>query len=346
MTAKTLFIISGPCSAESKDQVLTTCEALASLGISMFRAGVWKPRTKPGCFEGMGEKALPWLKEIEERTGCPVATEVATARQAELAIKNGLSVLWIGARTTGNPFSVQEIANYLASLSERERNQLLIFIKNPISPDVELWAGAYERIKRSGVKNLGIIHRGFTPTGPSRTRNTPNWSVAIEMHRRYPNTLFICDPSHMTGDKKLIAEYSQTAINIGFDGLMLECHCNPESALSDRNQQLTPSELETLLEGLKLRNESDCGGLDILREEIDNIDSQILDLLSVRMKVSKKIGEVKKNARLPIMQPERCAEVIGSRISHGVKLGLNEKFVGSIYGLIHDESVSTQISLG
>lgn len=343
MNAKTPIIIAGPCSAENREQVLTTCEELASLGITICRAGAWKPRTKPGNFEGHGEKALAWLKEVKERTGNLIATEVANASQTELAIKNGLYVLWIGARTTGNPFSVQEIADYLSTLSKEDKERLLVLIKNPISPDVELWAGAYERIKGSGIDNIGIIHRGFTPTGPSRTRNTPNWSVAIEMHRRYPKALFICDPSHLTGDKSLIQEYSQTAINVGFDGLMIECHCNPESALSDKNQQITPKELKDLLENLKLCYESDCKDLDILRSEIDSIDTQILDLLSIRMGISKRIAEVKKKARLPIMQPERCAEVIGSRAIHGMRIGLDKDFVTSLYGLIHDESVNTQI---
>lgn len=337
-------MIAGPCAAESYEQVMTTARAIAKLNIPIFRAGVWKPRTKPGCFEGVGYEALNWLSQVKFATGLKVAIEVATPAQAKAAVDAGIDVLWIGARTTVNPFAVQELADELSQISDYEKNRILVLVKNPVSYDVELWAGAVERIKGSGVKHIGIIHRGFTPCGYSPYRNTPSWNLAAEMHRRYPDMLFICDPSHMAGKASLVPGLSQTALNIGFDGLMVEAHYLPETALSDKQQQLSPEELAELNSNLVIRTETATDNLSGLREEIDGIDSQLIDLLARRMNVSKAIGEVKQAGNLPIIQPERCAEVLASRSAECVKLGLDEEFSHKLFGLIHDESVRQQLS--
>lgn len=336
-------MIAGPCAAESYEQVMTTARALAKLNIPIFRAGVWKPRTKPGCFEGVGYEALNWLSQVKFQTGMKVAIEVATPAQAKAAVEAGIDVLWIGARTTVNPFAVQELSDEFARFSDYEKNRILVLVKNPVNHDVELWAGAVERVKRSGVAHIGIVHRGFTPCGYSPYRNTPSWNIAAEMHRRYPEMLFICDPSHMAGKTSLVPELSQTALNIGFDGLMVEAHYLPETALSDKQQQLTPAELEELISTLVIRTETSTDNLNGLREEIDNIDSQLIDLLARRMNVSKSIGTVKQAGNLPIIQPERCAEVLGSRCNSCVKLGLDGDFASKLFGLIHDESVRQQL---
>lgn len=337
-------MIAGPCAAESYEQVMTTARAIAKLNIPIFRAGVWKPRTKPGCFEGVGYEALNWLSQVKFQTGLKVAIEVATPAQAKAAVDAGIDVLWIGARTTVNPFAVQELADELSQISDYEKNRIFVLVKNPVSYDVELWAGAVERIKGSGVKQIGIIHRGFTPCGYSPYRNTPSWNLAAEMHRRYPDMLFICDPSHMAGKASLVPGLSQTALNIGFDGLMVEAHYLPETALSDKQQQLSPEELAELNSNLVIRTETATDNLSGLREEIDGIDSQLIDLLARRMNVSKAIGEVKQAGNLTVIQPERCAEVLASRSAECVKLGLDEDFSHKLFGLIHDESVRQQLS--
>lgn len=337
-------MIAGPCAAESYEQVMTTARAIAKLNIPIFRAGVWKPRTKPGCFEGVGYEALNWLSQVKFQTGLKVAIEVATPAQAKAAVDAGIDVLWIGARTTVNPFAVQEVADELSQISDYEKNRILVLIKNPVSYDVELWAGAVERIKGSGVKQIGIIHRGFTPCGYSPYRNTPSWNLAAEIHRRYPEMPFICDPSHMAGKASLVPGLSQTALNIGFDGLMVEAHYLPETALTDKQQQLSPDELAELNSSLVIRTETATENLSGLREEIDGIDSQLIDLLARRMNVSKAIGEVKQAGNLPIIQPERCSEVLASRNAECVKLGLDEDFSHKLFGLIHDESVRQQLS--
>lgn len=337
-------MIAGPCAAESYEQVMTTARAIAKLNIPIFRAGVWKPRTKPGCFEGVGYEALNWLSQVKFQTGLKVAIEVATPAQAKAAVDAGIDVLWIGARTTVNPFAVQELADELSQISDYEKNRIFVLVKNPVSYDVELWAGAVERIKGSGVKQIGIIHRGFTPCGYSPYRNTPSWNLAAEMHRRYPDMLFICDPSHMAGKASLVPGLSQTALNIGFDGLMVEAHYLPETALSDKQQQLSPEELAELNSNLVIRTETATDNLSGLREEIDGIDSQLIDLLTRRMNVSKAIGEVKQAGNLTVIQPERCAEVLASRSAECVKLGLDEDFSHKLFGLIHDESVRQQLS--
>lgn len=337
-------MIAGPCAAESYEQVMTTARVIAKLNIPIFRAGVWKPRTKPGCFEGVGYEALNWLSQVKFQTGLKVAIEVATPAQAKAAVDAGIDVLWIGARTTVNPFAVQELADELSQISDYEKNRIFVLVKNPVSYDVELWAGAVERIKGSGVKQIGIIHRGFTPCGYSPYRNTPSWNLAAEMHRRYPDMLFICDPSHMAGKASLVPGLSQTALNIGFDGLMVEAHYLPETALSDKQQQLSPEELAELNSNLVIRTETATDNLSGLREEIDGIDSQLIDLLARRMNVSKAIGEVKQAGNLTVIQPERCAEVLASRSAECVKLGLDEDFSHKLFGLIHDESVRQQLS--
>lgn len=335
------LVVAGPCSAESESQVVDTALALADSGVQILRAGVWKPRTKPGCFEGVGESALPWLAMAKRLTGLPVAVEVATAHHVEAAINAGIDVLWLGARTTGNPFAVQEIADKLAAMSATD---VPVLVKNPMHPDIELWIGAIERLRVAGVKSIGAIHRGFSVYGEHYYRNNPQWRIALELRSRCPQLPMLCDPSHIGGRRDLIAPLSQKALDIGFDGLMIESHCNPEVALSDATQQLTPKDLTEMLRHLNLRDSVlPPDSLEQLRKRIDELDSKLLEVLAQRMEISREIGDYKRLHRLPVLQPDRYTRMLDSRVADGLSLGLNEKFVSTILAAIHEESVRQQI---
>ncbi|MDE6156801.1 MAG: chorismate mutase, partial [Muribaculaceae bacterium] len=280
------LVLAGPCSAESREQTLATAQGLASVGIKIFRAGVWKPRTHPGGFEGIGSPALAWLGEVKEQTGMLVATEVATARHLAEAVEAGVDVVWIGARTSANPFAVQEIADALAALPAERRDSLAVLVKNPVNADLELWIGALQRINAAGIERLGAVHRGFSHYGASLYRNPPEWRVPIELHRRLPELPLICDPSHIGGRTDLIESIAQQALNLRFDGLIIESHCNPAAALSDASQQVTPARLAEILSSLVLpSDEEHQEELDILRQQIDRIDDELLELLARRMQV-------------------------------------------------------------
>ena len=279
------FVIAGPCSAETEEQVMTTARQLADKGCHNFRAGVWKPRTKPGGFEGNGEKALPWLKRVKEETGMLVTTEVATPKHVELCLKYGIDILWIGARTSANPFAMQAIADALRGVD------IPVFVKNPVSPDLELWIGALERINQAGIKRMAAIHRGFSSVDKKIYRNMPMWQLPIELHRRIPELPLICDPSHIGGRRELIAPLCQQAMDMGFDGLIVESHCDPDKAWSDAKQQVTPDVLDYILGLLVVRDETvTTEGINQLRKQIDEIDNDLMDLLSKRMRICREIG--------------------------------------------------------
>ncbi len=340
-TYKKPLVIAGPCSAENEQQVVDTALALADSGAQIFRAGVWKPRTKPGCFEGVGETALPWLNRVKQLTGMPVAVEVATAHHLEAALDAGVDVLWLGARTTGNPFAVQEIADKLAEMSATD---VPVLVKNPMHPDIELWIGAIERLRVAGVKYIGAIHRGFSTYGEHFYRNSPQWLIALELRSRCPQLPLLCDPSHIGGRRDLIGPLSQKALDIGFDGLMIECHCNPEAALSDAAQQLTPQDFTDMLMHLNLRDSIlPPDSLEQLRKRIDQLDSKLLEVLAQRMEISREIGDYKRQHRMAVLQPDRYARMVDSRVTDGLSLGLNEKFVSTILAAIHEESVRQQL---
>lgn len=338
------LVIAGPCSAESEAQVMQTARSLHGMGIRIFRAGVWKPRTKPGGFEGVGSQALEWLKKVKTETGMLVATEVANARHVREALEAGIDVLWIGARTSANPFAVQEIADELAKYPEDKRDSIAVLVKNPVNPDLELWIGAIERIRRAGIERLGAVHRGFSAYGPHIFRNPPEWRIPIELKRRMPELPVICDPSHIGGRRDLIARLSQQALDMNFDGLIIESHCNPECALSDKEQQLIPAELGKVLESLEIRDKNvTTESLDELRQRLDTIDSELLDVLARRMDVSREIGRFKKEHGMPVVQPERYNDLIKNRVEMSAGLKLGKKFVQTILAAIHEESVRQQL---
>ncbi|MBR7087352.1 MAG: bifunctional 3-deoxy-7-phosphoheptulonate synthase/chorismate mutase type II, partial [Prevotella sp.] len=294
------FVIAGPCSAETEEQVMTTARQLKELGCHNFRAGVWKPRTKPGGFEGHGEKALPWLKRVKDELGMLIATEVATSEHAELALKYGVDILWVGARTSANPFAMQALADTLKG------HDVVVFVKNPVNPDLELWIGALERLNAAGVKRLGAIHRGFSAYDNKIYRNSPMWQIAIELRRRYPHLPIITDPSHIGGRRELIAPISQQAMDLGFDGLIVESHCSPDDAWSDAKQQVTPDVLDYILSLLVIRDETvSTEGISQLRHQIDELDNQLMDLLAKRMRVCREIGQYKKEHNMTVLQTNR-----------------------------------------
>jgi len=336
------IIIAGPCSAESREQVLYCAKALKEIGADAFRAGIWKPRTHPGAFEGIGEAGLEWLAEASRETGLPACTEVASTRHIEKCLDAGIRTMWIGARTTTNPILIQELADCLSGTGVK------LWIKNPVSPDLELWAGAVERFQRSGISDLGLIHRGFTSLNAAPYRNSPMWSLAVCMKTRFPELPFVCDPSHMAGDRAYIKEIAQRSLDIGFDGLMMEVHPNPDCAKSDARQQLTPEDLQKLLECLVLRDGSSPSNpdadirLEELRGKIDLIDEKLLELLSSRMEVSRRIGEIKAGTGMQIIQPERWDEVMARVLAEASAQNLSRDLVESIYELIHGASVSEQ----
>lgn len=334
------LLIAGPCSAESRDQVLRTGSELAAGGISIFRAGVWKPRTQPGCFEGRGVEALPWLAELKARTGMLLATEVASAAHVRAALDAGIDILWIGARTTANPFAVQEIADTLAQLAP----DTPVIVKNPVNPDLELWIGALERLSRAGVLRLAAAHRGFSVYDPGLYRNDPCWRIPIELHRRLPELPLLCDPSHIGGSRRLIAPIAQQAISLRFDGLLIESHCEPDKALSDAAQQLTPAGLTQLLAGLDWKSgaEESCEQLEQMRAQIDAIDSRLVALLAQRMDVSRRIGEFKRSRSIPVIQSERYARLMEERVAQATASGVDSAFMQRILAEIHAESVRLQ----
>ena len=334
------IVIAGPCSAETEEQTMKTARQLAAKGCHMFRAGVWKPRTKPGGFEGNGEKALPWLKAVKDETGMLVSTEVATAEHVELCLKYGIDILWVGARTTANPFAVQAIADALQGVD------IPVFVKNPVNPDIELWIGALERINGAGIKRLGAIHRGFSSYDKKIYRNHPMWQIPIELHRRYPTLPLVCDPSHIGGRRDLIAPLCQQAMDMGFDGLIVESHCNPEVAWSDANQQVTPDILDYILSMLIIRNKTETTeNISTLRKQIDELDNQLIEVLAQRMRVCREIGEYKKAHDMTIVQTARYSEILGKRGAQGSLLGIGQDCVKGIFELIHEESVHQQMEI-
>ena len=339
------FLISGPCSAETEEQLLETARELAAMNrVSIFRAGIWKPRTRPNTFEGVGIPGLKWLRTVKQETGLPVATEVANEKHVYEALKYGIDMLWIGARTSVNPFTVQEIADALKGVD------VMVFVKNPINPDIELWMGAIERVAKAGIKRLGAIHRGFSSYEKTTYRNQPNWQIPIELRRRIPDLPIICDPSHISGSREYLYEISQKAMDLNFDGLMIESHINPDKALSDASQQLTPNDLKELLSRLILRNASttDPKLLDVLgelRQQIDVYDDHLIDLIEQRMKVSETIGQYKKENNITILQTVRWDEVVKKAMKKGLAKGLSPELIDIIFKAIHQESINRQMKV-
>ena len=334
------FVIAGPCSAETEEQVMTTARQLAMKGCHNFRAGVWKPRTKPGGFEGHGEKALPWMQQVKQETGMNVATEVATPEHVELALKYGIDILWIGARTTANPFAMQALADALRGVD------VPVFVKNPVNPDLELWIGAMERLNQAGVKRLGAIHRGFSSYEQKIYRNNPLWQVPIELRRRVPELPLICDPSHIGGRRELIAPLCQQAMDLGADGLIVESHCDPDKAWSDAKQQVTPDVLDYILSLLVIRDEHTTNeGIQQMRKQIDELDNQIMDILARRMKVCREIGHYKKEHNMTVLQATRYNEILNKRGVQGSLSGMAPEFVAKVFESIHEESVRQQMEI-
>ncbi|MBQ7484498.1 MAG: bifunctional 3-deoxy-7-phosphoheptulonate synthase/chorismate mutase type II [Bacteroidaceae bacterium] len=334
------LVIAGPCSAETEEQVMNTATQLAKRGIKIFRAGIWKPRTKPGGFEGIGEEGLPWMQRVKQETGMLVGTEVATAKHVEAALKAGIDVLWIGARTTANPFAVQELADSLRGVD------VPVLVKNPVNPDLELWIGALERINGAGVKRIGAIHRGFSSYDKKIYRNTPMWHIPIELRRRIPNIPIICDPSHIGGKRELIAPLCQQAMDLGMDGLIVESHCNPDSAWSDVKQQVTPDILDYILNLLVIRKETaSTESLTELRKQIDECDNDLIELLAKRMRVSREIGIYKKEHEIQVVQTDRYSEILEKRGAQGALCGIDSECVKKIFEAIHEESVRQQLDI-
>src|SRR5215470_14722130 len=336
------LIISGPCSAETEAQVVETAQRLAKTGkVDMLRAGIWKPRTRPGSFEGIGTKGLPWLQQAKKLSGLPVAVEVATAKQVEDALHFDVDVLWIGARTTVNPFSVQEVADALRGVD------VPVLVKNPINPDLELWTGAVERVAKAGIKQIGLIHRGFSSYGNTEYRNAPMWHLAIEMKRRSPGLMMINDPSHISGRRDILLDVAQKAIDLDMDGLIIESHIDPDKAWSDAKQQITPERLAELLDSIKWRHESTTekafiDALDKLREQINHIDDELIQLLGQRMKIADQIGEYKKANNITILQTNRWNAILEKAFVKGEKLGLSKEFITKYYDAVHMESINHQ----
>lgn len=338
--SKRPIVIAGPCSAETEEQVMDTAKQLAKNGIKIYRAGIWKPRTKPGGFEGVGEIGLPWLQKVKEETGMYVSTEVATAKHVEAALKAGIDILWVGARTSANPFAVQEIADSLKGVD------IPVLIKNPVNPDLDLWIGAIERIYNAGIRKLGAIHRGFSSYDKKIYRNLPQWHIPIELHRRLPNIPIVCDPSHIGGRRELIASISQQAMDLSFDGLIIESHTCPDKAWSDASQQITPDILQFIINKLVIREGvQTTESLADLRLQIDNIDNDLLEMLSKRMRISREIGTFKKEHNMPVLQANRYDEIMQKRVILGESMGMSPEFVTKILEAIHEESVRQQIDV-
>lgn len=338
--SKRPVVIAGPCSAETEEQVMETAKDLAKNGVRIFRAGIWKPRTKPGGFEGVGSVGLTWLQEVKRETGMLVATEVANKQHVEEALNAGVDVLWIGARTSANPFAMQEIADSLVGAD------VPVLVKNPVNPDLELWIGAMQRIYNAGIRQIGAIHRGFSAYGKHLYRNMPQWHIPIELRRRMPELTLICDPSHIGGKRELVAPLSQQAMDMGFDGLIVESHCDPDSAWSDKSQQVTPEVLNFILNMLVVRDTTQTTeSLTLLRQQIDQIDNDLLEALSKRMRISREIGQYKKEHSMPVVQTGRYDDILNSRAAAAEELGLNGDFMKTVYQAIHEESVRQQIEV-
>lgn len=342
LKSKRPLIISGPCSAETEEQTLETCRRLAATGaVDVLRAGIWKPRTKPGSFEGVGLPGLSWLAKAKEETGLPIATEVANAKHVEGALEFGVDVLWIGARTTVNPFSVQDIADALRGVN------IPVLVKNPMNPDLDLWTGAVQRLQKVGIENVGLIHRGFSSFGLSRYRNNPMWPLAIEMKMRMPEVPMIGDPSHITGRRDLLKEVAQECADLNYDGLIIESHVCPEKAWSDAAQQLTPEDLGELVRSIVWRKEQVDKpefqmSLDKLRSQIDQYDAELFTILSKRMDVAEKIGEIKRDNEVMILQSARWDDIVKRVLAMSDELKLSREFLNILLNSIHMESISRQ----
>lgn len=338
--SKRPLVIAGPCSAETEEQVMTTARQLAAMGVKIFRAGVWKPRTKPGGFEGVGSPALKWLMQAEKETGMYMATEVATQKHVYEALKFGIDMLWIGARTAANPFAVQEIADTLNGVD------IPILIKNPVNPDLELWVGAIERLYNAGIRRLGVIHRGFSTSDKSVYRNIPQWHIPIELKRRFPSLPVICDPSHIGGRRDMIQKLSQQAMDLNYSGLIIESHCTPDEAWSDKAQQVTPAALKEILNAIVIRDTvQSTEDLSVLRAQIDELDNELLRLLSRRMRISREIGLYKLEHDMPILQTQRYDHILNSRAEQGERMDMSAKFVKQVLEAIHSESVRQQFTV-
>jgi chorismate mutase len=335
------LVVAGPCSAETEDQVLKIAHELKDSDVNYFRAGIWKPRTRPGNFEGVGALGLKWLQKVKAETGMKTATEVANAAHVKLALEHDIDLLWIGARSTVSPFIVQEIAEAL------EGTDKIVLVKNPVNPDLALWLGGIERLYSANIKNLGVIHRGFSTYEKTRYRNNPEWQIAIELQNRFPDLPLICDPSHITGKRDMIFEVSQTALDLNFNGLMIETHTDPDNAWSDAAQQVTPETLIQMMEDLKIRKETDTeadyrNALNTLRTQIDVIDHQLIDILGKRMKIADAIGELKKDKNVAVLQSKRWNEILGKMILEGEQNKLSEEFILRVFKAIHQESINHQ----
>ena len=334
------MIIAGPCSAETEEQVMCTAKDLANKGIKIFRAGIWKPRTKPGGFEGIGAEGLQWMQQVKKETGMYVATEVATAKHVEAALEAGIDLLWVGARTSANPFAVQELADSLKGVN------IPVLVKNPVNPDLELWIGAMERLNQAGITQLGAIHRGFSSYDKKIYRNLPQWHIPIESRRRIPTLPIMCDPSHIGGKRELIAPLCQQAMDLGFDGLIVESHCNPDQAWSDASQQVTPAVLDYILNLLVIRKEKQTTeNLHELRSQIDECDNNLIEVLAKRMRVAREIGTYKKEHSMQILQTGRYNEILDKRGAQGALCGMDAAFIKKVFEAIHEESVRQQMEI-
>ena len=335
------LVIAGPCSAETEEQVLAIAHELKDSDVSIYRAGIWKPRTRPGGFEGVGAIGLKWLQKAKAETGLLMATEVANAAHVKLALEHDIDVLWIGARTTVNPFAVQEIADALQGTDK------IVLVKNPVNPDLALWLGGVERLYNANIKKLGVIHRGFSTYEKTKYRNIPEWQLAIELQNKFPDLPLICDPSHITGKRDMIQEVSQQALDLNYDGLIIETHTDPDNAWSDAAQQVTPTVLKEIFKSLRVRKETDQADdynqkMASLRVNIDEIDTKLLETLGKRMKISDQIGELKKEKNVAVLQNKRWNEILGKMILEGEQKGLSEEFILRIFKAIHQESISHQ----
>jgi len=339
------LLISGPCSLESEEQTMATARELAKdKRVFVYRGGIWKPRTRPGSFEGMGSAALEWLSNVKRETGLLTGTEVANVQHVEECLKAGIDVMWIGARSTASPFTVQEIADALRGTDQ------IVMVKNPVNPDIQLWVGAFERLNQAGIKNLVAIHRGFTPFGESKYRNYPSWKTVIELRQLMPNLPIICDPSHISGKREYLFEISQKAFDLGLDGLMIESHIDPSCALSDKDQQVTPADLKKILDKLVIKYTSSNDPLfenmlDKLRSRIDGIDHEIIEILASRMEIVKQIADYKKQNKVTALQINRWTQILEDRLNTARKLNLDESFIKIIFQLIHEDSVRQQTEI-
>lgn len=337
----TKAVIAGPCSAETEEQVIATATALQRMGVAAFRAGIWKPRTRPGCFEGVGAAGLAWMRRVQRELDMPVIIEVGNARHVEQALAAGIDMLWLGARTTANPFAVQDIADALKG------TDIPVFVKNPINADLELWIGALERLNLSGINHLAAVLRGFSSYEKTLYRNPPQWQIAIELRRRVPGLPMYCDPSHICGRRDLVPSVCHQAMDLAFDGLMIECHCKPEEAWSDAAQQVTPAELEALLGTLDVRSHTPAGDIfNRYRSRIDNVDAALVNLLAERMDISRQMGQLKREQDVLVLQSDRYNNILSSIEASGVAKGLSAEFLRKVFETIHAESIAQQLDGG